>query len=471
MITGKMMNTPLSITSIMRFAERVYPDTEIVSQVSPTEVHRYTYANAFRRVRQLANALRAAGIQPGDRVATLAWNHYRHFEIYYATSCSGAICHTVNPRLFPKQLEYVINHAEDRLLFIDADMVPLWNAIKHGIKCVERVVVLTDDVRPFASSGELQCYESFIEDQPDKFSWPDLDEQTASALCYTSGTTGDPKGVLYSHRSTVLHCYAMALPDSFGLSAREVVMPVVPLFHVNAWGLPYACPMVGAKLVLPGSFMGNGEVLTRLINQEGVTVAGAVPTVWMAVMEYLKQNKEVALGLNRILTGGAACPQSLIEFFREKYQVDVIHAWGMTELSPVGTVNSLKRGMERAPADQLRKLRLSQGRPVFDVDLKIVDEAGVEQPWDGHSAGEVKVRGPWVCSGYFKLPQSDAHDEDGWFATGDIATFDTDGYMWITDRTNGSVPLSWRMPLWVTLRSGRRQSLVSLTRDGPSALC
>ena len=431
---GQMMNTPLSITAIMRFAERVYPDTEIVSQLSPTETHRYTYADAFRRARQLANALRSAGVKPGDRVGTLAWNDYRHFEVYYAVSCSGAVCHTINPRLFPEQIEYIINHAEDTLLFVDPAFLPLLENIKDKIGNIRQIIVLADEVS-LETSWPVQPYETFIADQPGIFDWPELDEHTASSLCYTSGTTGNPKGVLYSHRSMVLHSYALALPDALNLSAREVAMPVVPMFHVNAWGLPYACPMVGAKLVFPGPCMGNGEVLTRLINEEGVTVSAGVPTVWLALLDYLDRHQQTVPGLDRLIVGGAACPPALLEAFEERYQVTVIPAWGMTELSPVGTVNSPKPGMGNLPKAQRDKYRLSAGRPVFGVEFKIVDDADNEQPWDGESVGEVKVKGPWVCASYYKHPHSDAHDQDGWFATGDVASFDRDGYMHITDRT------------------------------------
>lgn len=422
MLLGQMMNTPLTITSVMQFADKVYPNGEIVSQISATQKHRYTYAEAFCRVRKLANALLASGIRPGDRVATLAWNDYRHFELYYAVSCIGAVCHTLNPRLFPEQIEYIINHAEDKLLFVDPGLVSLLDGIRDRIPSVQQTVVLSED------------YEAFIGEHSASFDWPLLDEQSASSLCYTSGTTGDPKGVLYSHRSTVLHSYACAMPDAMNLSARDVVMPLVPMFHVNAWGLPYACPMVGATLVLPGAFMGDGHVLTQLINDEGVSLSAGVPTVWLALLNALKEQGAKVPSLERLIVGGAACPLSIMDEFREAYQVEVRHAWGMTETSPAGVLNSLKPGMENLPKEALDRIRLKQGRPIFGMEFKIVDEHNREQAWDGLAVGEVKVRGPWVCSSYYRQDSGSAHDHDGWFATGDIASFDHNGYMQITDR-------------------------------------
>ena len=436
MLPGQMMNLPLTITSIMNFAEQVYGDSEIVSITGDTPSHRYTYADAFRRTRQLANALAAVGVHDGDRVATLAWNDFRHFELYYAVSCSGAVCHTINPRLFSEQLEYIINHAQDKVVFVDPAFLPLLEELQEKLPSVERFVVLTDaNNMPATELKNAVDYESFIGSQSDSFFWPELDENAASALCYTSGTTGNPKGVLYSHRSTVLHSYAAALPDSMALSVNDVVLPIVPMFHVNAWSIPYAAAMVGAKIVFPGDKMGDGETLQRLIEEEKVTMSAGVPTVWLALLGYLRDTGKQIESLERVVVGGAACPLSIMDEFREKHSVYTHHAWGMTETGPLGVLNSLKPGMSELPESQLNAIKQKQGRPIFGVDIRIVDEEGEVQPWDGESTGEVRIRGNWVCSGYFGLEESGSHDEEGYFGTGDVACMDPDGYMRITDRT------------------------------------
>ncbi|UTA46657.1 3-(methylthio)propionyl-CoA ligase [Simiduia sp. 21SJ11W-1] len=433
---GQMMNTPLTTTSIMQFAERVYASSEIVSVTADNPAHRYTYKDAFKRVRQLANALKKLGVKQGDVIGTLAWNDYRHLELYYAISCSGMVCHTINPRLFPEQLNYIINHAEDKYVFIDVLFVPLLEKLAPSLPKVKGYIVLTSQAKmPAASSLEnLLCYESLIADEANTFDWPELDENAASALCYTSGTTGNPKGVLYSHRSTVLHTYATAMPDVFGISVRDVVLPIVPMFHVNGWGLVYTVPMIGAKLVMPGPKMGDGETLCALINREQVTISAGVPTVWLALLNYLEQHQASIPSLTRVVTGGAACPQPIFDNFRERHGVEVHHAWGMTEMSPLGTYNTLKPHMLGWPEEDKTRVRLKQGRPAYGVELKIVDDKNNELPWDGKAAGAVKVRGPWVIQRYFKAEQ-DACDADGWFETGDVASMDPEGYMNITDRT------------------------------------
>ncbi len=433
---GLIMNVPLTITAIMRHAEINHPATEIVSVTLDNPRHRYTYADAFRRTRQLANALSGYGINIGDRVATLAWNDYRHFELYYGISGIGAIIHTINPRLFSEQISYIINHAEDRLLFVDPLIVPVIEAFKDELKTVESCIVMTDEAHmPQTSLPNVQCYESFIAKASDNFSWPDLDENTASGLCYTSGTTGHPKGALYSHRGVILHAYASISPDVFNFSIGEVAMPVVPMFHVNAWGVPYAAPMVGAKLVLPGPKMGDGATLQALIEEERVSFSAGVPTVWLALLQYLSESGKSIESLNRVLIGGSACPESVMREFMDKHGVYVNHAWGMTETGPLGTVNTLKAGMEKLPDEQLYKIKMKQGRTLFGIEMKIVDDDNRELPRDGLASGLLKVRGPWVCADYFKMEgQSDVHDEQGWFATGDVATIDTEGYMQITDR-------------------------------------
>lgn len=436
MLPGQMMNLPLTITSIMTFAEQVFADSEIVSVTADNPRHRYTYADAFGRTRQLANALAAAGVCEGDRVATLAWNDYRHFELYYAISCSGAVCHTVNPRLFPEQVNYIVNHAQDKLVFVDPLFLPLLEDLQQQLPSVQQYVVLTDAQNmPQTSLKNALDYESFIAGQPREFSWPDLDENAASALCYTSGTTGNPKGVLYSHRSTVLHSYGAALPDTMAMSANDVILPIVPMFHVNAWSIPYGAAMVGAKLVMPGSKMGDGETLQRLIEEEEVTMSAGVPTVWLALLGYLRDTGKRVDSLERVVVGGAACPLAIMEEFSEKHGVYTHHAWGMTETGPLGVFNTLKPGMSDLPRDELDAIKLKQGRPVFGVDVRIVNDEGQVQPWDGESTGEVRVRGSWICSGYFRMEGVDSHDEDGYFGTGDVASMDPNGYMRITDRT------------------------------------
>ncbi len=432
---GQMMDSPLLITEIMRFAERNFPDREVVSITFDNPRHRTTYREVFRRARKLANALAAAGIKPGDRVGTLAWNDYRHLELYFAVSCMGAVLHTINPRLFPEQLEYIVNHAEDRLLFVDPTLLPLLAPLQGKAPTVEKVVALAGaGSLPPAVAGKVADYESFIADHAEQFDWPDLDERAASSLCYTSGTTGHPKGVLYSHRSTVLHAYAGCMADSMGLSGKDVALAVVPMFHANAWGLPYNAPIVGAKLVLPGPKMGDAPALTQLINEEGVTIAAGVPTVWTLLLNHLRQTGAKLATLNRTVVGGSAVPLSMIRDFQLEHGVTVVQGWGMTELSPLGTVSTLRPEMEALPQDEQFKLRALAGHGIFGVSMKVVDDEGHDLPWDGKSSGELKVRGPWVCSGYFRMESSSSHDRDGWFATGDVSVIHPNGFMQITDR-------------------------------------
>ena len=380
MLPGQMMNLPLTITTIMDFAERVHGGSEIVSVTADNPEHRYTYADAFRRTRQLANALADAGVEEGDRVATLAWNDYRHFELYYAISCSGAVCHTINPRLFPEQVDYIVNHAQDKLVFVDPAFLPLLEGLQDKLTSVEKYVVLTDAGNmPETNLRDAQDYESFIAGQSADYDWPELDENAASALCYTSGTTGNPKGVLYSHRSTILHSYATAMPDIMGMSMHDVVLPIVPMFHVNAWSVPYAAAMVGCKLVMPGAKMGDGETLHGLIEREKVTMSAGVPTVWLALLDYLDKTGKTVESLRRVVVGGAACPLSIMEEFSEKHGVYTHHAWGMTETGPLGVYNTLKPGMADLPKEELDAIKLKQGRPVFGVDVRIVDDTHVRK--------------------------------------------------------------------------------------------
>ena len=434
---GLMMNTPLLISAIAEHGSRFHGDREIVSVTGDNPRHRYTFRQAIDRSRQLANALDKLGLDHGDRVATLAWNDYRHLEIYYAVSGAGYVCHTVNPRLFPDQLIFIINHAEDRWIFVDAMFVPLLEKISEHIKDVEGFVVLTDAAHmPETSLPNVICYETLIADESAEYAWPDLDENSASALCYTSGTTGDPKGVLYSHRSTILHAYAGIAPDTLGLSSNDVVLPVVPLFHVNAWGIPYCTIMAGSKIVFPGPKMGDGEALCELIESEGVTLALGVPTVWLALLQYCSKAGKTLGSLQRTVIGGAAVPRSMIQEFRDVHNVEVRQGWGMTEMSPLGTINSQKAGLESLSDDDKLDLATKAGRGMFGCELRIVDDDGNSLPWDGVAYGALHVRGPWVCSDYFKLDGSaESHTEDGWFETGDVATIDANGFMAITDRT------------------------------------
>jgi 3-(methylthio)propionyl---CoA ligase len=435
MLQGLMMHSPLLITSIMRFAERNHARQQIVSVTSDNPRYRATYAETFARVRRLANALDHLGLETGDRVATLAWNDHRHFELYYAVACSGRVCHTINPRLFNEQLAYIIRHAEDRLVFLDPMFVPLLETLQDQLTSVTNFIIMTDaDHMPATTLRGALCYEDLLAAESPAYDWPELEENTACGLSYTSGTTGNPKGVLYSHRALVLHSYAIALPDAMNLTARDCVMPLVPMFHVNAWGTPYALPMVGARLVLPGARMGDGELLHALLEEEQVSYSLGVPTVWLALLSWLEQHGKSLTTLQRVCVGGAACPAFIIDAFRERHAVSVAHAWGMTELSPVGSYNSPKSGMENMSPEDQAALRLRQGRALFGIEMKIVNTAGNEQPWDGVTCGALKVRGPWVCSFYFGAEEA-ATDADGWFDTGDIATIDADGFMQITDRS------------------------------------
>jgi acyl-CoA synthetase (AMP-forming)/AMP-acid ligase II len=434
---GLMMDRPLLISTIAEHAEKFHGDREIVSVTLDNPLHRYTIRDAIGRSRQLASALDGLGLGQGDRVATIAWNDYRHLEIYYGVSGSGRVCHTINPRLFPDQLVFIINHAEDRYIFTDVMFVPLLEKLLPKLSGVEGFVVMTDEASmPETSLPNAICYESLVADASGDYAWPQFDERTASALCYTSGTTGDPKGVLYDNRSTVLHAYASVAPDVVGLASRDVVLPVVPLFHVNAWGIPYSALMVGSKLVLPGPKMGDGEALYSLIESERVTVALGVPTVWLGLLQYCAQAGKKMSSLERTVIGGAAVPRVMVEQFSLEHDVRVIQGWGMTEMSPIGAVNTPKAGTENLSQDEAFDLATKAGRGLFGCELRIVDDAGNELPWDGETSGALQVRGPWVCSDYYKLEgNAGSHTDDGWFGTGDVATIDPQGYVAITDRT------------------------------------
>jgi fatty-acyl-CoA synthase len=433
-MNGLMMDVNLSITSILKHAERVNGDAEIISITADNPRHRYTYREAFARARKLADGIAGWGLEQGDRIATLAWNDYRHFELYYAISCSGQVCHTINPRLFPEQINFIINHAEDQWVFTDPMFVPLLEALKSQLPSVRGYVVMTSaDHMPETSLDNVHCYETFIEGQPDTFDWPDLDEKTASSMCYTSGTTGNPKGVLYSHRSTVLHSIVGSMPDLMNLSGRDVIMPIVPMFHVNAWGTAYNGPMTGAKLVFPGPKMADGETLTNLINSEKVNYSLGVPTVWLALVGYLNETGRTIETLKSVVCGGSACPLSLMKEM-EKHGVMVHMGWGMTEMSPLGSYNRPMKWMDEGSEEEKDAARVRAGRMVYGVQMKIVDADQNELPWDGIASGLLMVKGPWVISGYYRLDEKPALDEDGWFDTGDMAAIDEYGYVTITDR-------------------------------------
>ena len=432
---GLMMDRPLLISQLIEYAAEYHGKTEIVSRSVEGPIHRYTYADSAKRARKLANALKKLGVRLGDRVGTLGWNGYRHFEIYYAVSGSGAICHTVNPRLFPDQISYIVNHADDKFIFVDLNLVPILEAVQVHLKGVKGIVVMTDRAHmPQSKLSGLICYEELIAPESEDFDWPDFDERTASSLCYTSGTTGNPKGVLYSHRSTLLHSYAVNLRGAFGLNQDDTVLPVVPMFHANAWGLPYACPMVGAKMVFPG-FKMDGASVFELLDGEGVTLSAGVPTVWLELLRYCEQNHKKFSKLNRTLIGGSAVPRSMIERFDKEHGVFVIHGWGMTEMSPLGTATAFNRGEAELPKEQRYDLQAKQGRPIFGVQMRILDDGGKELPKDGVAFGNLVVRGPWISSGYFKGEGTAAFTNDGWFHTGDVCTLNPQGYMTITDRS------------------------------------
>jgi len=432
---GQMQQQPLLISSLIDFAERHHGDGEIVSRRVEGDIHRCTWADVARRSRQVANALDALALPIGARVATLAWNGYRHLELYFGVSGSQRVLHTLNPRLHPDQIVWIANHAEDQVLCFDMTFLPIVQAVHARCSTIQHWVALCEADKLPADSGipGLISYEAWIGRQSDRCSWPSFDENTASSMCYTSGTTGNPKAALYSHRSTILHAYAASLPDSMGISARDAILPVVPMFHVNAWGIPYAAALTGAKLVFPGGAL-DGKSVYELIEAEGVTFAAGVPTVWQMLLGHMKPAGLKFSTLNRTVIGGSACPPAMIDAFREDYGVDVLHAWGMTELSPLGTVCTLKNKHLRLPAEEQMKIRMKQGRCIYGIDMKIVDSDGRELPHDGQAAGDLLVKGPWVIAGYYK-PEGGSPLVDGWFPTGDVATIDLDGFMQITDRS------------------------------------
>ncbi|MBC7705231.1 MAG: fatty-acid--CoA ligase [Rhodoferax sp.] len=432
---GLMQNQPLMISSLIEFADRHHGEGEIVSRRVEGDIHRYTYKQVAARSRQVANALDSLNLAFSDRVATLAWNGYRHLELYFGVSGSGRVLHTLNPRLHPDQIAWIANHAEDKVLFFDMSFLPIIKAIQGKATTVQLYVALCDADKLPADSGipGLISYEALIAPQKTSYDWPKFDENSASSMCYTSGTTGNPKAVLYSHRSTILHAFAGCMPDALNMSARDSVLPVVPMFHVNAWGLPYAAAMTGAKLVFPGPAM-DGKSIFELIESEKVSFAAGVPTVWQMMLAHMQAGGLRFSTLKRTVIGGSACPPAMITAFNDEYGVEVLHAWGMTEMSPLGTICTLKNKHLPMSTDEKMKVRLKQGRGLYGVDMKIVDPQGHDLPWDGKAFGDLLVKGPWVIRDYFK-PEGGPPLVNGWFPTGDVATIDPDGYMQITDRS------------------------------------
>jgi len=434
---GLMQDRPLLISSLIEHAAEYHPQREIVARTVEGRIHRTNYAEVHRRAKQVANALKTLDIVFSDRVGTLAWNTHRHLELYFGVSGSGAVLHTVNPRLFPEQIEYIVNHAEDKVLFFDTTFAPLVEKLAPKLKSVTHYIAMTDRANmPVMDVPNLLCYEDLIGAQSEEYAWPEFDERSASSLCYTSGTTGNPKGVLYSHRSTVLHSLMECAPDTFGVCSSMCILLAVPMFHANAWGMPYATAMVGAKVVMPGPHL-DGQSLYELMRDEGVTFSQAVPTVWLMLFQYLDQHPEIdmkKIGLKTIGVGGAATPRSMIERFEKDFGADYVQGWGMTETSPIGVIGRLLPKHAGLPQDERTRVKMKAGRAVWGVGLKIVGDDGSELPHDGVAYGHLHVRGPWIAGGYFKDEGGKVLDKDGWFPTGDIATIDPDGYVQLVDR-------------------------------------
>ena len=429
---GLMMSTPLQVMDIMRHAASYHSQQQVVSRCDDGQVYHFSYAQIATRTAQLAHALAELGVEGGDRVATLAWNTHRHLELYYAVAGLGAIVHTINPRLFIDQISYIIRHAEDKVICVDLSLVPILLKLTERLQSVQAIIVLCEQEQLPETELPLLAYEALLQPHSTEYPWPRIDESSACALCYTSGTTGEPKGVLYSHRSTVLHAMAGCTQEGTRITSMSCVLPVVPMFHVCAWGVPYSTLMSGAKLVLPGSGL-NGKALYQLIDDEQVSLMLGVPTIWQALLDYLEESKQVLTSVKEVVIGGAAAPLSMIQRFQEQHDVYVIHAWGMAELSPLGTVNAPTQESLALPLEQRYQRQLKQGRPVFGVQIALFDDQDQALPHDGKTFGRLMVRGPWVAVGYYHSDSREAW-VDGWFDTGDVATVDPEGYMQIVDR-------------------------------------
>lgn len=436
---GLMMDYPLTLDRIIEHANRLFPHKRITTVLPDGALHRYTYADLYGRVKRLAKALGKLGVRPGDRVGTFAWNNYQHVELYFAIPGAGAVCHTLNIRLFPDQLAYVVNHAEDKVVFIDATLLPLYERVADQINCVEHYILFNAPRDTETTLSNVRHYEDLMDESDDDFEWLSTDENMAMGLCYTSGTTGNPKGALYSHRSMYLHTMGANQANALGLKESDIVLPVVPQFHAMAWGLPYTCTMVGAEMLMPGPHL-KPERLAQLIESEGVTVAAGVPTIWTGLYHDLVTNPRDISSIRALVVGGSAMPRSLIEDYEKELNVNVLHAWGMTEMSPLGTVSIPLSHHRDLPDSELWDVKAKQGYPIAGVETRIVDEIGRELPWDGRQLGELQVRGPWIVRQYFKTEPTPEHfTDDGWFRTGDVVTISPDGYMQITDRTKDLV--------------------------------
>jgi fatty-acyl-CoA synthase len=430
---GRMMHFPLTLGHLLERARAYFPTTEIVSRGPDGHIHRHTWGKVYQRTAQLAHALARLGVKPGDRVGTLAWNHHRHLEAYFAAPMMGAIVHTLNLRLHPTEIGYIARHAEDTVVLVDRSLLPLFEQFRQNVPSIRHVVVMPDSGP--TPEGALD-YEALLAPEPTEYDWPRLDENAAAQICYTSGTTGNPKGVVYSHRSSVLHAMAACMADSLAMSMNDTVLPVVPMFHANAWGLPHACAAVGAKMVFPGPKL-DPESLLDLMAAERVTCAGGVPTIWLGILALLDANpkKWDLSSLRQMVVGGSAAPASMMEGFEKRHGLLVTHAWGMTETNPLGSIARVKHSMAARPYDERLAARATQGMAVPFVETRHVDDAGKVLPWDGEMMGELEVRGPWVAASYFGDEGKDRWSKDGWFKTGDVVTIDAEGYLRICDRS------------------------------------
>lgn len=430
---GLMMDYQLTITPLLDRARRLFPRKEIVTKAGPS-LERYTYAEMVERVGRLSSALEKLGVRRGDRVATFAWNNARHLEIYFAVPCMGAVLHPINLRLPGDQITYIANHAEDKIIFVDPSLLPAVEKLTPHLKGVKHFIVMGDKVPDGTTLSPVHAYEDLLKDSSPDYPWPHLDENEAAAMCYTSGTTGNPKGVLYSHRAIYLHSLGLSMTDSFGLSERDTFMPVVPMFHVLAWGTPFATVMLGTNLVFPGPHLQPRD-LAELIQEEKITLTAGVPTLWMGLLHLLENERYDLSSLRGMIVGGAAAPQSMIEAFEKKHGLNVMHAWGMTEMSPLGTVSRLKSYQNNLPEAEKFSIRAKQGTSVPGVELRAIDESGSEIPWDGKAFGELQVRGPWIIKSYYNDDRSTDSFQDGWFRTGDVVTIDPEGFTQIVDRS------------------------------------